>query len=140
MKKFLLVSFFVLLVAAACNQPKPRDPGADDTKLEQSYADPQLQRQQIQVSQKVEGDFGDMLFNFYADENKTALDLLKSGHKVETKTFEGVGEFVESINGVKADKKHFWEFFVNGKSSNVGASTYKPVNKDKIEWKFSEIK
>ncbi len=101
---------------------------------------PQPMRQQIQVVQKVEGQFGDKLFNFYADENKTALDLLNMSYKVEVKHYSGIGDMVTSIAGQKADDKHFWEFFVNDKSSNVGASSYKPVNGDKLEWKFSAIK
>ncbi len=98
--------------------------------------------QQIQVRHKVEGvDRGDQLFNFYENENKTALDLLKSGHNVETKSFSGVGEFVESINGVKADgKKEFWAFYLNGQQAQVGASDYKPKNGDVIEWKVEKIK
>ncbi len=129
LRKLFLVLSVLFLLAAGCNNPR----------VSLQPVQEQTQRQQIQVTQKVATDFSDALFNFYADENKTALDLLKIGHKVETKTFSGIGEFVESINGTKADK-HFWEFIVNGKSSNVGAGSYKPVNGDKIEWKLSEIK
>ena len=128
--KILLVALVLVLLAAGCNK----------AQVNKRPAQEQTQRQQIQVIQKVESDFSDSLFNFYADENKTALDLLKTGHKVETKEFAGIGEFVESINGVKADNKHFWEFIVNGKSSNVGASSYEVKDGDKIEWKLSEIK
>ena len=128
--KIILVLAIIVFVAASCGTQKIEN----QTTIEQPA------RQEIQVIQKVQTDFSDALFNFYADENKTALDLLKMGHKVETKEFSGIGEFVESINGTKADKKHFWEFIVNGKSSNVGAGSYKPVNGDKIEWKLTEIK
>lgn len=69
-----------------------------------------------------------------------ALALLKMTHKVETKDYGGMGEFVESIDGIRPDGKHFWEFFVNGKSSNVGASSYILKNGDKIEWELSVIK
>lgn len=133
--KTILLSAVLLLMAAGC--VAKRSEVNNDLVFGQNQ---QVQRQQIQVSQKVEADFADTLFNFYADENKTALDLLKSNHQVETKEFSGVGEFVESINGVKADSRHFWEFFVNEKSSNVGAGSYKPSDKDKLEWKLSEIK
>ena len=128
--KWLLLASVTLLMAAGCNRTPTSDLRPPTTET----------RQQIQVVQKVESDFSDSLFNFYADENKTALDLLKTGHKVGTKEFADIGEFVESINTVKPDKKHFWEFFVNGKPSSVGAGSYKPKDKDKLEWKLSEIK
>ena len=78
---------------------------------------------------------------YYGVDGKTALDLLKVLYpgQVQTKVYSGVGEFVESISGVTPDSKHFWEFFVNGKSSNVGASSYVTKTGDVLEWKLSEI-
>ncbi len=70
---------------------------------------------------------------------QTALDLLKIKHKVVAKTYSGIGEFVESIDGMKPDSQHFWAFYVNGKSSNVGASSYVLKSGDKIEWKLEAI-
>lgn len=138
-KKLLLSVITVALLAAGCNKTA-NQPVSKSVDQQGNQVIEQPIRQQIQVVQKVEGQFGDKLFNFYADENKTALDLLNMSYKVETKKFSGIGEMVESIAGQKAGSKHFWEFFVNGKSSNVGAGSYKPANGDKLEWKFSEIK
>lgn len=73
-------------------------------------------------------------------DGKNALELLKMNHQITTKTFSGVGEFVETINGAKPDEKHFWAFYVNGKSSNVGADQYQTKSSDTIEWKLEEIK
>ena len=115
-------------------------PVSDPVSQQDNQPTPQPLRQQLQVVQKVAGQFGDKLFNFYADENKTALDLLNMSYKVEVKHYSGIGDMVISIAGQKAGDKHFWEFFINDKSSNVGAGSYKPVNGDKLEWKFSEIK
>lgn len=127
-KKLFLISSVLVLLAAGCSKPSP-----------QAAQAPVQQRQQIQVTEKVQGDVSDELFNFYADENKTALDILKTNHKVDVIPYSGIGDFVTAINGDKPDSKHFWEFFINGKSSNVGASSYKPVNGDKLEWKISAI-
>lgn len=126
--KAILLSSAVLFLAAGCNQT-----ANDANQIVQS------QRQAIQVVHKVEGDKSDQLFNFYVDENKTALDILKSGHEVETKSFSGVGEFVESINGRKPDIDEFWAFYVNGEQTQIGAADYKPVNGDNIEWKLEKI-
>lgn len=72
-------------------------------------------------------------------EGKTALELLRASHTITTKSFSGLGEYVESIDGVKPDSKHFWSFYVNGKSSNVGASSYTTKSGDVIEWKLEVI-
>jgi hypothetical protein len=127
--KLVLILSILGLIAAGCN--KTLEPVAQEVQGEKS----------IQVRQKVEGDMGDNLFNIYPSENKTALDLLKMGHKVEIKTFKDAGEYVTAINGQKEEKgKKFWAFYLNGAQSNVGASAYKPVNKDYIEWKLEVIK
>lgn len=133
MTKILKALFFasaIVFLAASCNPNSP----VNNQKLEE--------RVQIQASQIVEGvDRGSQLFNFYADENKSALDLLKSGHQVETKSFSGAGEYVTSIDGKKEDAgKNFWALYVNGAQSQVGAGDYKPQNGDRIEWKLEEIK
>ena len=71
----------MILLAAGCN--------SQQTPVSQPDLG-QLSRQQIQVSQKVEGEFSDKLFNFYADENKTALDLLETNYKVDVKNYPGI--------------------------------------------------
>jgi hypothetical protein len=72
--------------------------------------------------------------------DKTALELLKDGHKVETKEYSGMGEFVTSIDGVAAeDGKNFWAFYVNGQMAAEGASTYKTKDGEKIEWRLDAI-
>lgn len=69
----------------------------------------------------------------------TVRDLLTVTHKVDFKNYGSLGDFVTGIDGKTADSKHFWEFFINGKSSNVGASSYVLKNGDNIEWKLSAI-
>lgn len=71
---------------------------------------------------------------------KNALALLKASHKTETKSYKGLGELVTSIDGVKADSKHFWSFYVNGKQAQVGAGAYTTKSGDKLTWKLEVIK
>jgi len=72
-------------------------------------------------------------------DGKTALELLKKLHKVETKDYGAMGEMVLSIDGVKPDSTQFWAFYVNGAMASEGASTYQTKNGDKIEWKLAAI-
>lgn len=68
---------------------------------------------------------------------KTALEttLSLTNGKVVTKG-TGVNAFVTSIDGRAADdsKHEFWELFVNGLSSTMGAGTYIVKDGDQIEW------
>jgi len=73
-------------------------------------------------------------------EGKTAMELLKSFHTVETQDFGDLGEFVESIDGMKPDSRHYWAFYLNGEQSQVGASAYVTKPTDIIEWVLEEIK
>ena len=73
-------------------------------------------------------------------DGKTAAEVLKSFHTVETQEFPGVGEFVSRINGVPEDtSKYFWAFYVNGEMAQVGASQYVTKSTDFVEWKLEEI-
>lgn len=70
---------------------------------------------------------------------KTALEVLKEGIDVETQSSD-FGDFVTSINGVKADAaKEYWSFYVNGAYANEGAGTYKTTDGEKIEWKLESL-
>lgn len=77
---------------------------------------------------------------YRGEDGKNVLDLLKMGQQVTVKTFEGVGEFVNGINGLESDGKHFWSFYVNGAQATVGANRYITKTTDTIEWKFEAIK
>lgn len=159
MKKIFILSATALLLAAGCNKTQPsinkQTIPSVDTQVQQKAASSStsnVQEQakqnpakedllpdaQVTVQQTVEGSnlnrpqYTIML-------GSDALTLLQSTHKVEIKDYGSMGKFVLSIDGVKPDSKHFWEFFVNGKSSNVGASVYVLKAGDKIEWKLSTI-
>jgi hypothetical protein len=137
----LLGAFFLL--AAACNQTQPQannQPAALQQTSPSTIANPPAtpQTQTLSVTQIVQGSNLNKPSDAFVT-GEMAIQLLKSDHKVETKSYSGIGEMVLSIDGVKPDSKHYWEFFVNGKSSNVGASSYILKAGDKIEWKLSLI-
>ena len=92
----------------------------------------------IGVEQKISGDKKTETFQKYETEaNKTALDLLRRSASVVTKG-EKENAYIVEINGRKADerKNEFWAFYLNGKTAQVGAGSYKLKNGDKIEWKI----
>ena len=48
--------------------------------------------------------------------------------------FEGLGEQITSIGGVKAPSGGYWEVFVNGRPAMVGASSLKLKTADTVVW------
>ncbi len=150
----LLPLLSIVLLAAGCNinKPQPATSQPQETQQQEETASqpsaktdtlvpkglPAAAGQQT-VVQTVEGSSRNQPSYRYT-EKQTALQLLKATHAVETKSYGDMGEFVLSIDGIKPDSKHFWEFIVNGKSSNVGASSYILKAGDKVEWKLTEIK
>ena len=71
-------------------------------------------------------------------QGKTALELLKANHKVETQMFSG-SEFVKSIDSLTPDSNHYWSFMVNGIESPVGAGQYVTKDGDTVEWQLKAI-
>jgi hypothetical protein len=86
---------------------------------------------------------GDEFYSANILENSNVIDAmekiaLESGLEFETKNYPGLGEFVESINGVRNGSGNYWFLYVNGNSSSVGASQYILSSGDAIEWRFQE--
>ena len=91
-------------------------------------------------------DFGDgkvKTFQIVPTGNSTAFSLLeelakRENFKVESKIYEGMGVFVESIDGVKngADNK-YWQYWVNSELPMVAADKKEIKKGDRVEWRFA---
>ncbi|MFH1769506.1 MAG: DUF4430 domain-containing protein [Parcubacteria group bacterium] len=74
----------------------------------------------------------------------TVIDLMtnvaenEDDFKFTGTEYEGMGFFVESINGISSTNDMYWIYYINDKSAQVGASQYELVDGDVIEWKFEE--
>lgn len=91
-------------------------------------------------------DKGNQNINSYQislSQNSTVFSLLeelaeKENFKVESKVYQEMGVFVESIDGVKngTDNK-YWQYWVNGELPMVAADKKEVKGGDKVEWKFA---
>lgn len=149
LNKIVILVFAIAFLAASCSSnsdrltiPGPEDKVQDNPEINSPKVSPDVlqdEPEMVTVKLKVEGS-KQAESNLSVGLGTNALVVLKLAHTVEAKNYEGVGEMVLAIDGVKPDSKHFWAFYVNGKSSNVGASSYKIKNGDNLEWKLEEIK
>ncbi len=82
--------------------------------------------------------------NLVATNNQSALDLLsnlakESDIEIEVKDYGNLGSMVEMIGGKRnGEDNSFWQYWVNGEYSQVGATDYKLKSGDLIEWKFTD--
>ena len=75
-----------------------------------------------------------------ARQGDTVLDLLETlerqnGITIEKRNFPGLGVFIEAIHGVHNTSNSYWQFWVNGEYSTVGAGQYELKDGDKVLWK-----
>jgi hypothetical protein len=77
--------------------------------------------------------------SYHGADDMTALAELQKSYHVQTKTYSGLGQEVTGINGVLANSKHYWAFYVNGKMAQVGADTYVTKKSDTITWKLDSL-
>ena len=68
-------------------------------------------------------------------DGKTALDILKIDHKVETQD-SSLGIFVVSIDGTANTDTKYWMLYTDGKLAPESADTYQTKNGQKIEWRY----
>lgn len=104
-----------------------------------SVANDQSKQKSNSTSQTTQKKEEPLKVSYAGQDGKTALELLKSSYNVETKSYEGLGEMVTSINGVVPDSKHFWALYIGDAQSQVGADTYVTKNGEAITWKLEAI-
>jgi uncharacterized protein HemX len=81
----------------------------------------------------------DSIFYTATADGQNAFELLKENAEVEYQQYD-FGVFVESINGINGDDKHFWAVYLNDEQAQVGAEQIILQKDDRIEWKYEEIK
>ena len=80
---------------------------------------------------------------FFVPDGSTVYDamvLLSASQTADfsfkAKAYPGIGYFIEEINGIKNTGGKYWTLYVNGKYATVGASDYKLLAGDKVEWEY----
>jgi hypothetical protein len=104
-------------------------------KADAPTTDTNAQQSESAAEQQVPATF----VRYPGQDGRTALDLLKASHRVETQSFGDMGEFVQAIDGLASDGSHFWAFYLNGSQATVGAGSYVTKSSDSIEWRLEKI-
>ena len=80
---------------------------------------------------------GASIVSYKGQDGKNAMEILKATHTVAVKTYS-FGDMVQSIDGLASDSTTYWAFYVNGKSSDVGAGDYNTASTDTLEWRLEK--
>lgn len=78
------------------------------------------------------------ILTYKGENSKTALELLEKYAKTE-KNGEGEMAYITSINGITPGENQFWSFYINDKSSELGAGSYITSDSDTIVWKLDSF-
>jgi len=89
------------------------------------------------ITMAVEG----TLYPVYVEAGSTVLDAMREVASSSSFTFTGrehpgLGFFVESLNGKKSVDGYYWFLYVNGASSDTGASQTVLHPGDIVEWRY----
>jgi len=71
------------------------------------------------------------------------LDLMENlrdtqGFEFTTQEFEGLGMFVDTVDGVQPSDNKYWVYYVNEESATVGVEDYILEEDDMVRWALEE--
>ncbi|MEK7181186.1 MAG: DUF4430 domain-containing protein [Patescibacteria group bacterium] len=131
---FILLGILILAVVLFSSNQKISNPsGAINSN------NPTLKQSSIYLSIDFGGSAQKISQSLDFKNGENLLDaMIQTNLKIETKTYVGLGSIIESINDFKSGAGgKYWQYWVNGKYSQVGASAYKIQPDDLIEWRFT---
>lgn len=94
---------------------------------------------QIEVAVVVEAAEKPQQYEVEIESGVMAIDVLAKLDERDDFSFEfsedpSFGVYPKAFNGVKAQENEFWQFQVNGQSSNLGVSSYEVKNGDELSF------
>jgi len=115
----------------------------EKTKALRAPAKISVQEAAAQATSTAAFKIGEMLYPVAVSPDESVMDAMRalqsSGNLAFTgKDYPGMGFFVESINGKKNSDNLYWMLYINGKSSDTGASQTTIHSGDKIEWRYEK--
>jgi hypothetical protein len=70
------------------------------------------------------------------DDAMRALAAQNSSFSFTEKSYPGLGQYVDTINGKASGNGYYWFLYVNGKVSNTGVSSTHLAPGDTVEWRY----
>ena len=97
-----------------------------------------LPASEVQINQPVGPVVQEDYIRYPGRDGANTFELLLEQTEVEFTQYD-FGKFIQAINGVTPDSKHFWKLYINGQGSQVGAEDLQTSEGDVVEWRLEEI-
>lgn len=121
------------------NQPKNIESAAVQEKTNSVPQDTSTPMDLTQGTFIINGRSYPVSFTAYSTVYEVIKNLNDSGQiKVDFKDYNGLGYFVDGIDGIKSDtfRAKYWIYYINGAKAQVGISNYELKSGDIITWKY----
>jgi len=120
------------------NAPDTRTPGSAVAEEPPAYEAPETLPEEDSPERR-------LLYTIPITVSGTALDAMReysadSAHHFlfTSRMFAGLGEFIESINGVRNENGFYWTLLINGMLSEYGVSSLPVAPGDTLEWRYQK--
>ena len=132
----LVLLFGVILLFIAIIKNIPKYISNNETRIQEESIEIK-NTQEVKVDDQAVKEISPIVYQVEED-NQNAFELLKENAQVEYKEYD-FGVFVESINGITGDDKHFWSLYVNNEQSMTGADQTTVNKGDTVEWRYTQV-
>jgi hypothetical protein len=136
--KFILVGALVLGFLSGTKYLSKHYITTNNNETQVNFIDDEVTEQKEDIAKDETKAVEPIVYEVQADESN-AFELLKDSQEIEFKEYD-FGVFVESINGIAGDSKHFWALYVNNEKSLTGADQTTVNKGDTVEWRYEEVK
>ena len=139
MKKWLFPTFVLMtaLILSGCSFPTSHAPTVEQDQSSTQTIQTTPSDTASDSTQVIEQTQHQLLLTATKD-GQTAFELLQSEAEVEYKEYD-FGIFIESINGTKADEKHYWALYVNGDYAQTGVGQTILKQGDQVLFTYEQL-
>jgi len=102
----------------------PQQPKTDQISYEKGYLDIEGV---VHEGKLINGESVYSFMNRLKDEKKITFT---------EKTYSGMGQFIDEINGIKGNGEKHWIYYVNGEKAKIGVTVNKLKSGDVVSWKY----
>ncbi len=76
---------------------------------------------------------------YQGEDGKSALDLLKRKHTVQTVEYTSLGSLVTEIDGVATGTDAYWALYIDGQPATEGADRVMTQSGQTLEWRYEGL-
>ncbi|MFH1405280.1 MAG: DUF4430 domain-containing protein [Patescibacteria group bacterium] len=143
--KFIFLSVCLVIISAGflsgCSYGSVPVQTDEVASADQGYVSEAVSVSLVAENNAVLDEYGEFILPAGASAYDLMVVAQEKGEFVFTgKEYEGMGYFVETVNGVAGDVEAnmFWIYYINNEKAQVGVSAYELKEGDVIKWSYEQ--